>query len=70
MKERIDRIVLKYIAKHDEPCDLIGLSRRIGVGRLYLSLKRLRKKGLIDSVEGYEIAGGAHQQLYFVKEVQ
>ena len=69
MKERIDRIVLAYIAKHKEPCDLIGLSRRIGVGRLYLSLKRLRKKGLIDSVNGYEIAGSAHQQLYFVKEV-
>jgi DNA-binding PadR family transcriptional regulator len=69
MNERIDRIVLAYIAKHKEPCDLIGFSRRIGVGRLYSSLKRLRRQGLIDSVAGEQIAGGACNQLYFVKEV-
>jgi hypothetical protein len=68
-KERTDSIVLDYIAKHKEPCDLIGFSRRIGVGRLYSSLKRLRRQGLIDSVEGDAIVGGACNQLYFVKEV-
>jgi hypothetical protein len=33
------------------------------------SLLRLRQQGLIDSIPGEQIAGGAKRQLYFVKEV-
>lgn len=69
-KERIDRIVLKYITKQAEPCSVIGLGNRIGVGRLYKSLVRLRRQGLIASIPGEQIAGGACDQLYFVKEVE
>lgn len=69
MKERIDRIVLKYISRHPK-CSLLSLGNRIGVGQLCRSLVRLRRQGLIDSIPGEKIAGGACVQLYFVKEVE
>ena len=66
-RENQDQLVLRYI-KENQHSELFPLGNQIGVGRLYSSLVRLRRQGLIDSVEGEQIAGGACRQLYFVKE--
>ena len=68
-REQTDNIVFGYIASYNQPCSVLKLDKRIGANRLYKSLVRLRHKGLIDSVPGDAIAGGACEQLYFVKEV-
>jgi predicted transcriptional regulator len=66
-----DQVILNYIKRHSEPCDVTKIvGSDISLGRLYMSLKRLRRQGLIDSIEGDAIAGGARYQYYFVKEVQ
>jgi len=40
----------------------------ISVGSLYSLLKRLRRKGLVDSFEGDSIGGGAKRHYYFLTE--
>jgi hypothetical protein len=65
------QIVFNYIRRHNEPCDpteLIGSD--MSLHRLAMALKRLRRQGLIDSIPGKPISGGARKQLYFVKEVK
>ena len=62
-----DRLVLEYITNQANPCDVSKIE--LPVNRLYFALKRLRGKGLIDSViNAKTIAGGATLPLYFVKE--
>lgn len=40
----------------------------ISLGSLYSTLKRLRKKGYVDSVEGDALGGGAKRQYYHLTE--
>jgi DNA-binding PadR family transcriptional regulator len=49
--------------------DVTPLVDKIGIGTLYSTLKQLRAKGLIYSLPGEAIAGGARKQYYFAKEV-
>lgn len=60
-----EALVLDYLTINS---DVIPLGQQIGVGTLYSTLIRLRRKGLIHSLPGEAIAGGARRQLYFVKQ--
>jgi hypothetical protein len=48
--------------------DCSGGNESISVGTLYSSLKRLRSRGFVTSVEGDPIAGGAKRQYYHLTE--
>ncbi|HEY9877507.1 MAG TPA: PadR family transcriptional regulator [Leptolyngbyaceae cyanobacterium] len=45
-----------------------GGSEEVSVGTLYSLLKRLRKRGLIDSYEGAALGGGAKRHYYYLTD--
>lgn len=62
-----ESLVLDYLTTNS---DVIPLGNQIGIGTLYSTLKRLRRKGLIYSLPGEAIAGGARKQLYFISQLE